>query len=117
MNEYAKNNMKPISVPRGFMTHATEITPSQLAEVMSVNGKIGWLGGNGRPDLGAGHSIIAGGYKTMSPELITQCNQCVKQALDTKVSIKVHPIAVEKLRMVCFCDSSFDHNGERHQQG
>ena len=31
MNEYTKNHMKPISVPRGFMTHAKEITTSQLA--------------------------------------------------------------------------------------
>jgi len=92
MNEYARDHMKPIMVARGFATHAKEIDNSQLSQVMSVNGKIGWLGGNGRPDIAAGHSIIAGGYKTMAPDLIAQCNQCVKQALENSYSLKIWPI-------------------------
>ena len=84
--------MKPIMVARGFATHAKEIDNSQLSQVMSVNGKIGWLGGNGRPDIAAGHSIIPGGYKTMAPDLIAQCKQSAKQALEKSYSIKVWPI-------------------------
>ena len=88
-----------------------------LTRVKGSKGQVGWLGGNGRPDLAAGHSIIAGGYKDESPLLIGQCNQCVKQAQAHKIAIRVWTIPIQDLRMVTFCDSSFDFQGVRHQQG
>ena len=106
-----------IDVPRGFATHTTEIPDAIMSKVVSSNGKIGWIGGNGRPDLAAGHSIIAGEYKDKSPNLVTSCNQCVKQAKENPIELIVWPIAVADLRLVSFCDSSFDFKGIRHQQG
>ena len=95
MNEYA-DKMKIIEVPRGFMTHVDELDESYMSQAMTVNGKIGWIGGNGRPDLAAGHSIIAGDYKLRSPQLVASCNQCVKQAKENKVEMTIWsiPIAV-----------------------
>jgi hypothetical protein len=109
--------MSIIDIPRGFKTHTTELSDDYMSQVMSSNGKIGWIGGNGRPDLAAGHSIIAGQYKDKSPQLITDCNQCVKQALDHRIVIKVWSIPLNDIRFVGFCDSSFDFSGFRHQQG
>ena len=80
MNEYV-DKLKLIEVPRGFMTHVEEISESDMSQVMTVNGKIGWLSGTGRPDLAAGHSIIAGEYKNKSPQLVASCNQGVKLSL------------------------------------
>ena len=88
-----------------------------MSHVVSTNGKIGWLGGNGRPDLAAGISIISGVYTTRSITRISDCNQCVNQAVSHKISMKVWPIPYWLLRLVGFCDSSFDFKGERHQQG
>ena len=34
-----------------------------MSEIISLNGRICWLGGKGRPDLAAGHSIIAEQYE------------------------------------------------------
>ena len=68
MNEYAKNKMSVIEIPRGFLSQTVEINDAHMSQVISVNGKIGWLGGNGRPDLAAGHSIIAGQYKDKRPD-------------------------------------------------
>ena len=116
MLEYAKS-MTEISVPRGFHTHVKEIDDKVLSQVVSVNGKIGWIGGNGRPDLAAGHSIIAGQYKLRSPDLVSQCNQCVRQAKDHEVRLRVHHIPLDDIRFVTFVDSSFDQSGVRHQQG
>ena len=117
MNEYSDKAMSYIDIPRGYLTQTKEIDDKRLSEVISCNGKIGWLGGNGRPDVAAGHSIIAGEYKTKSPTLITSCNQCVKQAKENKVEMKIWSIPVTELRFVGFCDSSFDFSGVRHQQG
>ena len=82
-----------------------------------MNSKLGWLGSNGRPDIAAGNSIIAGNYKHKNTALITDCNHCVKMAKETKVVMKIWGIPVSDLRMVVFVDSSFDFIGERHQQG
>jgi hypothetical protein len=117
MNEYAQKDMFLIDVPRGFITNTKEISEDMMSKVISSNGKIGWIGGNGRPDLAAGHSIIAGEYKDKSPNLVASCNQCVKHAKENPIELIVWPIAVEDLRLVAFCDSSFDFKGIRHQQG
>ena len=117
MKEYAAKDMLYIDVPRGFATSTTEIPDAVMSKVVSSNGKIGWIGGNGRPDLAAGHSIIAGEYKDKSPNLVASCNQCVKQAKENPIELIVWPIAVADLRLVSFCDSSFDFKGIRHQQG
>ena len=61
MNEYI-DTMKIIEVPRGFISQTKELDEAYMSEVVTSNGKIGWVGGNGRPDLAAGHSIIAGQY-------------------------------------------------------
>ena len=94
--------MKIIEVSRGFMTHVEELDESYMSQAMTVNGKKGWVGGNGRPDLAAGHSIIAGDYKTKSPQLVASCNHCVKQAIEHKIELTVWPIPVAEIRFVGF---------------
>ena len=74
MDEYSKNKLKGIEVPRGFLSNTQELSESMMQQVTRCNGQIGWLGGNGRPDIAAGHSIIAGQYKDKSPQLISDCN-------------------------------------------
>ena len=120
MTEYAKT-LEKIELPRGYYAQVEKekktISEQMLGKVKALNGKIGWLGGNGRPDIAAGHSIIAGNYKHQAPSLIRDCNQCVQQAHQYRIYTKVWSIAPKELRVVAFCDSSFDHSGERHQQG
>ena len=66
MNEYTKDKLRDIEVPRGFLTNTEEISETYLKKVGTCNGQVGWLGGNGRPDIAAGHSIIAGKLKDKS---------------------------------------------------
>ena len=73
MNEYA-TKLELVDVPRGYISQNKEIDDQVMSQVVSCNGKLGWLGSNGRPDLAAGHSIIAGQYKHKSCDLITMCN-------------------------------------------
>ena len=60
MQEYVEEHMIPLEFPRGYLSQATELSDEYMAKVVSLNGKFGWLGSNGRPDMAAGHSIIAG---------------------------------------------------------
>ena len=121
MNEYADKSLRPVEVKRGFISQsketAEEVDDMTMSDILTVNGKIGWLGNSGRPDIAAGHSIIAGEYKTKSANLVSMCNACVKQGKSHKISLKVHSIPPADLRLVAFCDSAFDFSGVRHQQG
>ena len=101
MNEYAKK-MKPVNVPRGYLTNTTEVDDTVMGHVVTANGQIGWIGGIGRPDLAAGHSIIAGAYKYRKPQLVSDCNACVKQAKDHPVRLRVWPIEPKDIRFVGF---------------
>ena len=47
MNEYASKNMEIIEKPRGFITNTKEIDDATLSQVVTSNGKIGWIGTNG----------------------------------------------------------------------
>ena len=76
-----------------------------------------WIGTNGRPDVAAAHSIIAGGYKDKSPQLVKDCNDAVLHCQREPIEIKIWPIPPEDIRFVAWCDSSFDNNNVRHQIG
>ena len=102
MNEYAQNNMSEINIPRGFLTSTTELDDRRISEVLTSNGQIGWIGSNGKPDVAAGHSIIAGGYKDKSPQLITDCNACVKQAQSHNYMMRVWSIPPRMLGLYVF---------------
>ena len=63
MNEYTLTKLVEIVPPRGLISSPGPLSEEWMKQVESCNGKIGWLGGNGRPDVAAGHSIIAGQKK------------------------------------------------------
>ena len=118
MNEYSHNKLQPIECPRGTITKTEgDLPETQLQLVSTCNGQIGWLGGNGKPDIACGHSLIASEFKDKKPSLITDCNMCVKQARAHDYRLKIWPIPISDLRMVTFCDSAFNPQGVRHQQG
>ena len=62
MDEYVKSKLRPIEVPRGYMSNTKEISDGMLTNVKGVNGDLGWLASTGRPDMAAPHSIIPSGY-------------------------------------------------------
>ena len=64
MNEYAQNKLQPIECPRGTITKTQgDLREEQLQLISTCNGQIVWLGGNGKPDIAAGHSLIASEFK------------------------------------------------------
>eukprot|EP00973_Karenia_brevis_P044277 6135678-Karenia_brevis.AAC.1 len=87
-----------------------------MNKAVSSNGQIGWIGSNGRPDAAAWHSIIAREYNIKLPQLLTMCNQVMKQCNGTVVHHRVWPIQPKDIRLVVFVDSPFVFKGERRQQ-
>ena len=118
MDEYVKSKLRPIEVPKGYLSNTKEMSDGMLTNVKGVNGGLGWLASTARPDMAAPHSIIPSGYDRRSPQLISEVNAAVKQCHAVPITIKIWPIAFAELRWTTFTDSGFD-TGERqrHQQG
>ena len=72
MDEYVKSKLRPIEVPRGYLSNTTEISDGMLTNVKGVNGGLGWLASTARPDMAAPHSIIPSGYDRRSTQLISE---------------------------------------------
>ena len=118
MDEYVKSKLRPIEVPKGYLSNTKEISDGMLTNVKGVNGGLGWLASTAKPDMAAPHSIIPSGYDRRSPQLISEVNAAVKQCHAVPITITIWPILFAELRWTTFIDSGFD-TGERqrHQQG
>ena len=71
MDEYVKSKLRPIEVPKGYLSNTKEISNGMLTNIKGVNGGLGWLPSAARPDMAAPHSIIPSGYDRLSPQLIS----------------------------------------------
>ena len=114
MDEYVKSKLRPIEVPRGYLSNTKEIRDGMLTNVKGVNGGLGWLASTARPDMAAPHSIIPSGYDRRSTQLISEVNAAVKQCHAVPITITIWPIPFAELRWTTFTDSGFD-TGERQR--
>ena len=74
MDEYVKSKLRPIEVPKGYLSNTKEISDGMLTNVKGVNGGLGWLASTARPDKAAPHSILPSGCDRRSPKLISEVN-------------------------------------------
>ena len=100
MDENVKSKLRPIEVPRGYLSNTKEISDGMLMNVKGVNGGLGRLASTARPDMAAPHSIIPSGYDRRSPQLISEVNAAVKQR--HAVPITIHNLAHS------FCGATLD---------
>ena len=114
MDEYVKSKLRPIEVPRRYLSNTKEISYGMLTNVKGVNGGLGWLASTARPDMAGPHSIIPSGYDRRSTQLISAVNVAVKQCHTVPITITVWLIPFAELRWTTFTDSSFD-TGERQR--
>ena len=109
MDEYVKSKLRPIEVPRGYLSNTKEISDGMLTNVEGVSSGLGWLASTARPDMAAPHSIIPSGYDRRSPQLISEVNAAVKQCHAVPITITIWPTPFAELRWTTFADSGFRH--------
>ena len=79
MDEYVKSKLRPIEVPRGYLSNTKETSDGMLTNVKGVNGGLGWLGVNGKTRHGgASFDRTITGYERRSPQLISEVNAAVE---------------------------------------
>ena len=99
IDEYVKSRLRPIEVPRGYLSNTKEISDGMLTNVKGVNGGLGWLASTARPDMAAPHSIIPSGYDRRSTQFISEVNAAVKQCHAVPITITIWPIPFAELRL------------------
>ena len=60
MDENVKSKLRPIEVPRGYLSNTKEISDGMLTNVKGVNGGLGWLASTSKTRHGGAsldHSI------------------------------------------------------------
>ena len=77
MDGFVKIKLRPIEVPKGYLSNTTEVSEGMLTNIKGVTWGLGWLASMGRPDMAAIHSIIPSGYDRKSPQLISEVNVAV----------------------------------------
>ena len=92
MDEYVKSKLRPIEVPKGYLSNTKEISDGMLTNIKGVIGGLGWLASTGRPDMAAPHSIIPSWYDRRSPQLISEVNAAVKQCHAVSITITIWAI-------------------------
>ena len=102
MDEYVKSKLRPIEVPRGYLSNTKETSDGMLTNVKGVNGGLGWLASTARPDMAAPHSIVPSGYERRSPQLISEVNAAVKQCHAVPITITIWPIPFAQLGWTTF---------------
>ena len=98
MDEYVKSKLRPIEVPKGYLSNTNEISDGMLTNIKGVNGGLAWLAPTGRPDMAALHSIISSGCDRRSPQLISEVHAAVKQCHAVPITITIWPISFAELR-------------------
>ena len=59
MDEFVKSKLRPIEVPRGYLSNTKKISDGTLTNVKGVNGGLGWLASTARPDMDTGERETA----------------------------------------------------------
>ena len=121
MAGYIKDKLSVINLPRGRSGNKTDkCTPSEVAQLRAVNGGIGWVARQARPDEAASASILQSSLKGPLVSDIVTANAVVKRLKSTSdVGIRVVHIPIEKVRIVAVSDASFmtDKNSNESQAG
>ena len=76
MDEYVKNKLRPIGVPKRYLSNTKEGSEGMLTNIKGVNGC--WA---------APHSIIPSGYDQKSSQLISEVNAAVRQCHAVPITI------------------------------
>ena len=97
MDEYVKSKLRPIEVPKGYLSNTKEISDGMLTNVKGVNGGLGWLASTARPDMAAPHSIIPPQYDRRSTTIDFR-SQRGSETIAHAVPINIHDLAHSSLR-------------------
>ena len=109
--------IRPINVPK--TSKADELlSDSQVKVLRAVNGSLGWLSSQSRPDLCVQTSLAQQAFPKPKIEDFRMANQAVRRAKQhDKLGITFKAIRPRNLTLVCHSDAAFANRGNHTQAG
>ena len=116
--EYARH-IQPIKVSRDRLRTPWKLaTPQEMAALRAVNGALGWLSSQSRPDLAVQTSLSQQVFPQPTVKDIIQANQAIRRARQhADMTITVPYISPEKLTVVFWSDAAFANLLNHRTQG
>ena len=111
--------LKPAFLPhRRKLQRSAPLDPKEISVLRAVNGSLGWLASQSRPDLAAQTSLSQQCFPSPTVHNLLEANNIVrraKQFSDLKLSFQ--PIPTNKLRLCVHSDAAFANVGDHTQGG
>ena len=116
--DYA-NSIKPIHVSRErAKKHWLPATEREVAALRAVNGALGWLRSQPRPDLAVQTSMSQQAFPVPTVQDLLQVNQAVRRARQqSDLRITVPYISPKEITTVLWSDAAFANAQSLHTQG
>eukprot|EP00435_Cladocopium_sp_Y103_P070714 s172_g35.t2 len=121
MEEFIYTRLEPIlSHKKVLKKHAaeTQLNESEKTQLRGLIASLNWVSREGRPDASSAASILASSFPSPTMEHVHAANDVVKHLKTFPVTLRIHAIPEDQLRLVLIADSAFDTSGrEKSQHG
>ena len=116
MDSFAKK-IRPINVPKNSAPDEP-LADSQVKVLRAVNGSLGWLSSQSRPDLSVQTSLSQQAFPKPKIEDFRMANQAIRRAKQhSDLGVIFKPIEPSRITLVCHSDAAFANRGNHTQAG
>ena len=116
MNAFA-DKMRSINVPKNSAP-GDPLTDSQVKVLRAVNGSLGWLSSQSRPDISVQTSLSQQAFPKPTIEDFRMANQAIRRAKQhSELGVVFKSIDPDQLTLVCHSDAAFANRGNHTQAG
>ena len=107
MVRYLRERARPIEIARGRMkTPNAEATEAETTRMRGLTGKLNWVAREGMPNGAGDASLLSATMPHPKVKDLAEANAALKRLKEAEATIWIKPIPLEKLKLLCFADSS-----------
>ena len=119
MADYIANRLKAVKIERKVLKKDADklfLTEDETSQMRGALATINWVAREGRPDVAAAASVLAGKFPRPKMSDLHQVNDIVEHLKTHHVVLKIHSIKEGDIRHLIISDSSFDPSGKTKPQ-
>ncbi|CAE7633607.1 unnamed protein product [Symbiodinium necroappetens] len=119
MTDYIQNRLKKVVFERKvYKKDANTVTlnASEESQLRGVLAAINWVAREGRPDVSAAASMLAGRFPGPTADVAFEANSVVDHLKAHHVAVHIHSIPEPNIRHILISDSSGDSKGQTKPQ-
>ena len=119
MEEFIYTRLEPILGHKKVLKkHAanTQLSESEKTQLRGLIASFNWVSRGGRPDAFSAASILASSLTSPTMEHVHAANDVVKHLKTFPMTLRIHAIPEDQVRLILIADSAFDTSGKEKSQ-